>query len=42
MKKEQDPRQNLTRENIVVILACLQPYTRYVSVEYTGDYSPSS
>ena len=27
VKKDHDPRPNLTRENIVVILACLQPYT---------------
>ncbi|XP_065914765.1 CCR4-NOT transcription complex subunit 1-like isoform X2 [Dysidea avara] len=36
VKKDHDPRPNLTRENIVIILACLQPYTGVLSAGWSG------
>ncbi|XP_065905630.1 AMP deaminase 1-like isoform X1 [Dysidea avara] len=40
VKKDHDPRPNLTTENIVSILACLQPYTGSLTKYGHGKHKP--
>ncbi|XP_065905245.1 CCR4-NOT transcription complex subunit 1-like isoform X3 [Dysidea avara] len=40
VKKDHDPRPNLTTENIVSMLACLQPYTGSLTKYGHGKHKP--